>query len=415
MFTRIHGSTRRLRFVRVHFVLMASLITGLLIDARETWADERAPVAVRHWSNGVVSIESYWGLKVAVSPEKAEPSEINTDLPTNVDVVVHPDQSYDHWLFRRVNSNQPEWHSETPETSAKSHAIHVRSLQDENENTIGLELTTDGLRVIRLDESWIREPPGGDLESADVLVVPHGQSALSNPSLLSWVEAFRPGTVVLTGSWQTGTSDSKTLINDTPVKRTHHNTIALSSRSDSGVDHPTYVSLSQTPWQMPMELSRLFGAMEDSCRRSQTTFQNLSADQLNFRPANGTHTPRWNVEHMAGRQLQFFSQIYHAIDNTIPVMNENPAQMPNDYVAAHADWNGIEETNRMQRVSDFCRRFAYLLDDQDVNQRAPGSRWPSLRALLVQMERHYDEHTANTIKKFDLPDWPGDKPTESKQ
>jgi len=87
-------------------------------------------------------------------------------------------------------------------------------------------------------------------------------------------------------------------------------------------------------------------------------------------------------------------------------MDLNPKQMPADYQFAHPTWTGREEAMQMQRVSEFCRRFAYLLDGMDVNQRAPGSRWPSLRALLIQMDRHYDQHTGNTVQKFKLPGWP---------
>ena len=108
---------------------------------------------------------------------------------------------------------------------------------------------------------------------------------------------------------------------------------------------------------------------------------------------------------MMGRQLMFFSQIYHEVDPAIPVIDLNPKQMPPDYSAAHPDWDGQEETRQMNRVSEFTRRFAYLLRDVNLDVRAPGSRW-TLRGLLRQMERHYDEHTANTVKKFDLPDWP---------
>ncbi|MEL6898931.1 MAG: DinB family protein [Planctomycetota bacterium] len=164
--------------------------------------------------------------------------------------------------------------------------------------------------------------------------------------------------------------------------------------------------LIDAPQPIPVHLRELFDRMEDANRCSQDVFRKLSAQQMNHRPANGSHTPRWNTEHMAGRQLQFFSQIYHAIDERIPVININPRQMPDDYVAAHPEWDGKAEARMMQRVDDFCRRYAYLLKDVKLDQRAPGSRWPSLRALLMQMERHYDEHTANVKKKFELPDWP---------
>ena len=109
---------------------------------------------------------------------------------------------------------------------------------------------------------------------------------------------------------------------------------------------------------------------------------------------------------MMGRELLFFSQIYNAVDPTIPVMDLNPKQMPEDYKFAHADWTGAEEGRQMHRVQAFTRRFAYLLDGMDLDKRAKGSRFWTPRALLKQMERHYSEHTANVKKKMELPGWP---------
>ena len=165
-------------------------------------------------------------------------------------------------------------------------------------------------------------------------------------------------------------------------------------------------ALLDAPRPVPKHLSKLFDRMEAANRRSQDVFRKLSALQMSFKPSNGTHTPRWNAEHMAGRQLMFFSQIYHALDPKIPIVNLNPRQMPKDYRPRHPDWDGKQEARFMQRVDDFCRRYAYLLEDVQLEDKPPATRWPSLKALLLQMERHYDEHTANVEKKFDLPDWP---------
>jgi hypothetical protein len=164
--------------------------------------------------------------------------------------------------------------------------------------------------------------------------------------------------------------------------------------------------LLEQPPAVPVHLRELFDRMEAANRRSQDVFRKLSTDQMNFKPSNGTHTPRWNAEHMAGRQLLFFSQIFHALDPKIPVFDWNPAQMPPDYKARHPEWTGKEEARAMQRVDDFCRRYSYLLESTGLNAKPPATNWPSLRALLLQMERHYDEHTANVVKKFELPDWP---------
>ncbi len=107
-----------------------------------------------------------------------------------------------------------------------------------------------------------------------------------------------------------------------------------------------------------------------------------------------------------GRELLFFSQIYHAVDPAIKIMDLNPKQMPKDYEFAHPDWTGEEEARQMLRVENFTRRFAYLLDGMDLDAKANGSRFWTPRALLKQMERHYTEHTANVIKKKQLEGWP---------
>lgn len=164
--------------------------------------------------------------------------------------------------------------------------------------------------------------------------------------------------------------------------------------------------LLDAPRPVPEHLREMFDRMEASNRRSQDVFRKLSVVQMNFKPANGTHTPRWNTEHMSGRQLLFFSQIYHAIDPSIPVFDWNPEQMPADYEARNPTWSGADEARAMQRVDDFCRRYAYLLKDIELKDKPPATFWPSLQALLLQMEKHYDEHTANVVKKFELPDWP---------
>ncbi|HBV65682.1 MAG TPA: hypothetical protein DEF45_21975 [Rhodopirellula sp.] len=182
---------------------------------------------------------------------------------------------------------------------------------------------------------------------------------------------------------------------------------AVGQTTDKAAAIPVEASaLLDAPRPVPKHLSKLFDRMESANRRSQDVFRKLSAAQMSFKPSNGTHTPRWNAEHMAGRQLMFFSQIYHALDPNIPVVNLNPRQMPKDYRPRHPDWDGKQEARFMQRVDDFCRRYAYLLEDIQLEDKLPATPWPSLKALLLQMERHYDEHTANVKKKFALPDWP---------
>ena len=203
---------------------------------------------------------------------------------------------------------------------------------------------------------------------------------------------------------------SITKVGDAEVEVVSHNTVAFSAakRKSGNSDQrkSKFVSLGDKTYQMSPELKELFAKKETACQASQKFFAELSVEQMNFKPDNGTHTPRWNPEHMMGRELVFFSQIYNAVDPMIPVMDLNPKQMPKDYEFAHPDWTGAEEARQMQRVAAFTRRFAYLLDKMELDERAKGSRFWTPRALLKQMERHYSEHTANVKKKMELPGWP---------
>ncbi|QDT67657.1 hypothetical protein MalM25_05570 [Planctomycetes bacterium MalM25] len=161
-------------------------------------------------------------------------------------------------------------------------------------------------------------------------------------------------------------------------------------------------------WEPMGELAKLLKKMRASCEKSQKVFRPLSREQMNWRPPNGTHTPRWNAEHLMGRQLLFFSQIYAAIDpDRHEAIDLNPAQMPPDYKPAHPEWTGEGEADWMLRVSDYVQGHAYLLEGLDLDAKAPGSRW-KLRALLKQMDRHFTEHTANVVKKMKLPEWPAE-------
>ena len=195
-------------------------------------------------------------------------------------------------------------------------------------------------------------------------------------------------------------------VGDALVEAIGHNTLSVSRSEPTSTSK--WVKLSENPWSMDAALGDLFDKKEAASKSSRAVFKELSVNQLNFRPSNGTHTPRWNTEHMMGRELLFFSQIYHAMDSSIPILDLNPKQMPPDYRPAHEDWTGLEESMQMERVESFTRRFAYLLNGMDLNKTAKGSAFWTPKALLKQMEAHYKEHTAKVVKKKDLPDWPKD-------
>lgn len=371
----------------------------LLLTCGDGFSSEGDPLAVRSWPGGTVSIESQWGLTLVLNPA-GEGAEIpSTQTVSGRDTV-------DHILFRKPNAESASWLPAVDIHETIENSIHVKSLGHG-----GLSVALDGIRIMM-------SPVGGlaaiatDVESAndlDLLILDvKPDDDLSTQPTIAAIAKLQPQQILLNAISELPSPNTAAFLKAIGAKQLEgvgHNTIALSSNRGKS-EEIRVLELSDQPWEMKGELLELFTAMDKSCRESQAVFSKLSAEQMNFKPSNGTHTPRWNTEHMMGRQLVFFSQIYNKLDPTIPVMNLNPKQMPPDYEFAHPDWDGAEEARQMQRVSDFTHRFAYLLADQDVNQKAPGSVWPTLGHLLKQMDRHYGEHTANTVKKFELPDWP---------
>ncbi|MEO1527424.1 MAG: DinB family protein [Planctomycetota bacterium] len=393
---------------------MKSLLIVLLIALQATVsAAEGDPIAIRMWEDKTVSIETHSGLNLGVLPSSSSTSD---RVPAHrVDQSVHAMNDFDHVLFREVNQSDPVFRERKEDEAVAQNSIIVRSEHPSDTKLArGMRIEVDGVSiVVALDLGKQSKSLDWQVEPADVFVVPEltsdGSPTLSNPVIISYFEALKPRQLVVSSKIQKQDMDLFSTTTGIMGKsiEVEHNTFAVSMAGIRNEDSPRLMTLGDSPKKLSDELERLFKAMELSNLKSQRVFEKLSAKQLNFKPANGTHTPRWNSEHMMGRQLLFFSQIYHAVDPTIPVMNLNPKQMPRDYAAAHPDWDGKEEARQMQRVSDFTRRYAYLLEGIELNKRAPGSGW-TLAALLRQMDRHYGDHTANTVKKFELPGWPSE-------
>ncbi|WDQ14691.1 DinB family protein [Rhodopirellula sp. P2] len=392
-----NGTTAKLVFAGLLLALFPAAWFPAPVDAAEG-----DPIAVRLWPGGTVTVEAHWGLSVAVQNAPASPagstpaSDSDTNAIPPTDATVGLGQAGTYLLRRPANQAKPTWQSvaisdtQTSDVSETPNDIRVNLL-----GTKAVHLQLDGVHLI---------VAGPDCDAQTLESIEHIDAVIGSDLQRFAAEDGKslPTTV---RNW---ISESATAPDSAKVRSQNHNTVAISSLSpESQTKSPAvWWNVSPQPWVMPEAMDKMFVAMEKSCSESQAVFSALTAEQMNFQPANGTHTPRWNVEHMMGRQLQFFSQMYHTADAAIPVMDLNPAQMPPDYRFANPNWSGAEEARQMQRVSEFSRRFAYLLDGYGTDDKVPGSRWPTLGALLKQMERHYSEHTANTQKKFQLPGWP---------
>ena len=412
-------------------------------------ADRGKPVAVRWWGHSTVSIETYWNLCIVIDPYVEQPGHAFPRLNGDLVLILQDGNDHDatrlidgrpvvvqardaagniqklrHVLDRLPNQDAPTWKDAGLVSTRSPHAVTVTSIsfpqneadEERLEAGVALLIEIDGVRIVHgggLGRRTLANDHLAEIGRVDVLLVPiGGKEHVDRREASRIVDQIKPQIVVpisQTDSTRIDEGPTAQLVDALApayqVANSVGNTLAVTAAERIAENGRKIVVLKPDPWEMPDELATLFSRKEAACRASQAVFAPLSAQQMNFRPANGTHTPRWNAEHMMGRELGFFSQIFARIDPSMSHVDLNPQQMPPDFIAAHPDWSGEEEARQMECVTAYTRRFAYLLDGVDLDERAPGSRW-TLRALLAQMERHYREHTGNVKKKFALPDWP---------
>lgn len=426
-----------------------------LLFAAHGDAQEHPPVAVRWWGQGMVSIETWWNGPLVIDPYGNNIGYEVPHLPADLVLITHGDQDiaeviegqpavvrgldesgnrqmFCKVLVREPNETQPRWDCSRAWNIRSSRYLSTCCIPAWRDDSLGKErgatamfyVEVNGVHILhcgalgqsKLDDDQLKLLR--EFDEVHVLLIPiGGVETIDGVQAWDIIGQVKPRIVVpihyKTDKLKIPLEPTYKFATSAPANwrfgQLAHNTLAVSA---SHGDDPFYdgkvVVLDYQPWQPKGELAELLDNMDAACRDSQDVFAELSANQMNWQPPNGSHTPRWNAEHMMGRQLGFFSQIYAAIDpDSFEHIDLNPAQMPPDYKPAHPDWDGAEEARQMQRANAYVRRFAYLLDGIDLDERAPGSRW-TLRGLLKQMERHFGEHTANVQKKFELDGWPNE-------
>lgn len=365
-------------------------------------ADSGHPIAIRRWSDTAFTIETMENMHVGIGLKESDADRLPRKPDLSVEVVKENDPVLMHWS---AETSQP-----LTLAANKFGAAHIPSaILVSRYKVLANELTVvfvDGIAVVcfngllpnEIDDALKKSRTAQLRESS--LVVIATSSLLDVTALGKISDALSPQVMIVDSKFEK--------IDKSTVEAVPHNTIAVSaSAKTDNQDKTRIVSLGDQPWAMTDEVAVLFAKKEAACKSSREMFSKLSVEQMNFKPSDGSHTPRWNAEHMMGRELLFFSQIFHAVDPMIPVIDLNPRQMPKDYTFAHSDWSGAEEAAQMMRVEAFTRRFAYMLDGMDLDKKSAGSKFWSPRGLLKQMERHYNQHSANVVKKMDLEDWPG--------
>jgi L-ascorbate metabolism protein UlaG (beta-lactamase superfamily) len=424
-------------------------------------ADPGKPVAVRWWGQAMVSIETYWNLHVVIDPFAARIGYDDPKLSGDLVLVTHnhPDhnnpamisgipavamgfdsagkvQAVHHVLDRLPNTEKATWRPVVdvakPTETRSGHEVIVTSIPAWHDDRQGAErganamflIEVDGVRIVHcgdLGQTRLTDEQRRAMGNVDVLILPvGGVFTIDGKQAAEIVRQVSPRILVpihyktpaVTFDLQPIDGFLEAVKSDAEITNAVGNTLAVSAPPAGSPQSPTaatnktkVVVLKYVPWQPPAELAELFARQEADSQSAQEVFAKLSVNQMNFKPANGTHTPRWNAEHMMASELRFFTQIYATRDPAVAMINLGPAQMPADYKAAHPDWTGAEEARQMQRVSALVRRFAYLLDGIGVEEPIPRSR-QTLRRLFASLDGHYTQHTTNVKAKFSLPDWP---------
>lgn len=400
--------------------VLYSIAVLALVSVEVCRGQPEMPVAVRAWEHGKVTIETWWGIEIAIdSAENARPSPVVVPGSWRVEIDIDDGRlrPFDVTVDRLPNTTELRL---TP--AANAGAESGRSVRLRTVAPTGSGAASEGPNLLLVDTPSARiamAPPGvggedaawdwSGVDSIDLLVLPlEAPEGLTPEHAASVAKASEPRIVAplssdeaLLAAFQTKLGRGVTR-EDSPG-----NTVAV-GRGPRGPAETRMVTLRTTPWRPPTALAELQRRKQEAWESQRDAYTGLSAAQMNHRPSNGAHTVRWNTEHIAGRELLFFSSVLSHLDPEIEPVDLNPRQFPEEYEPAHPDWTGDEEVRHVERVHAFTRRFAYLLDGLPLDELPAGAPEfaGSLRGLYELMEGHYAHHTQHVRKKFELPDWP---------
>jgi len=433
------------------------IVLGSAPAALGSEEEQDFPVALRWWGHAMVSIENWWGWDTVIDPYPldlgySDPGIVADQVfcthrhreHSNTDLVSGEDTSAFHlFLEDEINFRggalefrfpvgtalgEQDRNRDREGDAVSPHLVRadfVRAFHDDANGTLRgytgmIVLELNGVRILHcgaLGQSALSREQLDQIGEVDAVCIPvGGVHTIDGPTAVRILEQLRPRVVVpmlyKTDALALDLDPIGSFIDALPewyeVVRPIGNTVALSAAGGPIRDRPRVVLLDHEPWEMPEELAALFEAKEASSDASSEVYRPLRPEQLNHRPSNGTHTPRWNAEHTLATELLVFSSIYSEIDPAMPLINLMPAQMPPQYEPAHPDWHGLDEVMQMRRVQEFTRRFAYLLDGLPLDELPEGAPrfMGSLRGVFERMAEHYPEHAANVREKFELADWP---------
>jgi len=373
--------------------LCAVLISTACASAQEHY---RTIMGVRWWGGDTVSLETFWGLTAATG-ENAHDKRVNADYvyrPQN-------NEPREVTLDRVANDEQVQTLDARLRIARTDNAIRMEPIETTDEPMT--LMSAHNCRVL------IGPPPGTPINhealggSLDALVLILDNDATENA--LAMIRALRPAQAALVGD-----ADAiRRVLERVPMMyetvRMPGNTFAVAEPHPLESRVPLIVLLNDEPFEAEPELGALLDAMTASATTAARAFAPLTVEQLNHVPADGTHSPRWNPEHMAGQQIFSFLQFFSTKDSAFRIEDPRPAGTPAKYVAKNPDWTAQEVVREIERTQEFAMRFAYLLAEIDLDAKPESGGW-SLSTMLKRMQWHWGHHTGKLPSKMALPDWP---------
>ena len=428
--------------ILVFFAALAALLA-----AAPAWGldADRAPVAVRWWGGSFITIESWWGLTVAIDPagrEISPPVGLKPDLvllssnqrdatgvgaiagnPFTVRGVAETGAALalDLTLDRRPNESARRLSETAEATDLGPHPVRVWTIPAQPGASMFL-IETDGVRILHAGSLAAVELTPAQLDAigrVDALIVPatsHADSTIDPAERATrLVHQLAPryilsvGVIGLTPTPGELARIADSLPNSYERRSQSGNTLAVTAPDAPGAPEdaaPIITTLGDRPWKpadaIATGLARVAAARESLAR----TIQGISAAQLDHQPADGSHTVRWNGEHTAGSEAIFFSIVLRDSAPDFPMLRLSPPQRVSDYSPANPEFSPREEAEHLHRVGALVERFAYILADVDPASERYPVFFRSINGLFELLERHYNQHHDNVKKKFEAADWP---------
>ena len=344
-------------------IVSTILVLAGLLPLASAHAAPGEPVAVRWWGQAMVSLETFNGLDVVCDPYGLKIGYDDPQLAADLVLITH--NHFDHnnpeivrgepivarglddsdqyvgmqqVLDRFPTESKPRWISGKLRIAHSPHAIRVTSIASWHDNAQGAErganamllVEVDGVRIVHCGDIGQLQFTDEQLRAmgkVDVLLLPVGGTyTVDGPQAAALVAQVNPRFVVplhyKTSALKLDLAGVEPFLaaveSSCEIVRPVGNTLAVSAaREVLAAAKPRVVVLDYRPWEMPVELAEMFARKEAASAAAAAVLAPLSVEQMNFRPANGTHTPRWNAEHMLGRELGFFSEIYAQRDGEI--------------------------------------------------------------------------------------------------